>query len=157
MRIRSLLSLAAAAAAAVALAAPRAGAADNGIYQIRDASLGGCVVPNGNLPGAHLETCTDTTEWVLTNQPDGTVTFATTSDPGRCLGLFPTAAVPEQVKVARCGTSVDRWRVDGPDGLPSTLSLADVTVAGSLTSEDEPGIVTLGGDGDQEWVVQRVA
>ena len=157
MRIRSPLSLAAAAVAAVALTAPRAGAADNGIYEIRDANLGGCVAPDGNLPGAHLETCSDTTQWVLTNRSDGTVILATASDPGRCLGLFPILTAPAQVRVARCGAYPDRWRVDGPDGLPSALSLADQPGTGSLTTAEGPGIVTLGGDGDREWVVQRVA
>ena len=158
MRTRFLLSLVTsaflAAVGPLALAAPPAGATDDGVYYLRDARSMRCVAPDDG-PLVRLDTCSDGTWWVLAHQGDGTVRLSAAHAPERCLAQAPLLVLPRAVWLDRCGgDSPDRWRLDGPDGLPSTLTLAG-SAAGSLTARGE--VVALGGDGFPEWIVQRVA
>ncbi|MFJ8855558.1 hypothetical protein [Streptomyces sp. NPDC102437] len=154
MRIRSILSPAAAAVAVVALSTP-AHAVDNGYYLIQNAESGQCLNSGGGMFGGELGDCGRRSGWHAINLPGGAVQFREANDESRCLALSPLKIYPPAVAERECNTSPDQWLIHGPsNGEGVALSLDGAPNLGTLTPQDDRA--RLGGQGEREWVLVPV-
>ncbi|MFJ9677873.1 RICIN domain-containing protein [Streptomyces sp. NPDC101194] len=153
MRIRSILSLAAATVAVAALATP-AQAADDGSYLIRDVRSGECLAGGEGPLGGHVEPCSPGTVWEIRNQTDGLAQIREPRGENRCLALSPLRIYPPVVGVDQCGRQPDQWSIQGaPDGAPVNIAL-DRGEFGFLTTEGRRVVLLPGGE--PQWVLERV-
>ncbi|MEU6014556.1 hypothetical protein ABZ826_11000 [Streptomyces sp. NPDC047515] len=153
MRIRSILSLAAAAVAVAALATP-AQAADDGSYLIRDVRSGLCLAGGEGPLGGHIETCNPGTVWEVNNLDDGLTQIRQAGGQNRCLALSPIRIYPPAVWVDQCGRQPDQWSIQGAaDGGPVAIALGRGEL-GRLTTQGSRAVISY--DGGPQWVLERV-
>ncbi|MFB6991853.1 RICIN domain-containing protein [Streptomyces sp. NPDC056230] len=153
MRIRSILSLAAAAVAVAALATP-AQAADDGSYLIRDVRSGLCLAGGEGPLGGHIEPCNPGTVWEIRNQADGLVQIREPRGENRCLALSPIRIYPPAVWVDQCGRQPDQWSIQGPDQEGPVAIALDRGEFGLLTTQGPRAVISY--EGGPQWVLERV-
>lgn len=136
MRIRSMLSLAAATAATAVSFATPAQAASDGDYQIHDVNSGRCLTADEGPISGRLTECGPETVWSVRNGGDGTAQLVNRA--GNCLAASPARIFPPAVWAPDCHQGQNRWTISGQDGpWPVSVSLGTWSQRGYLTPEGD--------------------